>query len=692
MRTSLGRVVFVVVAVAVIAVSGQNIWSQSASPNPGLGAAAPDSDIDEDLLSALTPLDRQILKFVNQSQLDQLRDGTDPADIFLSNGETLSVLAAKTQEETSRNLFFAPVAPCRLLDTRRAPEGYLLAGETRGFRVRETENGYAAQGGAEEGCGLPGLDGVTLKTNAVRAIALNVLTVDVGGPGSLAIWPANRSEPEIGSVSFASALAGGGVTGGVLVPLCDEVGFDPCSAADFKIKAKLSGSHVVAELVGYFHASPSRAALQIDETPEQAGDATGQAGGAEQPGGFDVSPDARLPGRVTASRSPLGGQRVAAPAQDAIPRVDHMLPLEGDKAGPNAKAGEYEISLRGELATGHGAGAAVYGWIPNDTFNFLAAAVKGHATTGNAVHGEAPNGRAVYGKTEDGYAVYGFDGGSSPNRGYAGFFYSTNGIGVYGYSNGNRAHPNIYAPGVYGQSNQGVGVCGRGDTSNSYSFYNEGGYFEGGKGLYARGTDSAGEQGYGARIFSSQYRGMYAQGASGFYDAYFGGTTGISANGIIDRSGKRVVLAVNLGARAIRPGDLIAIVGTAPSPENGQPIIGVSRLDAHNSEALIGVAQQAYEVTIIKQPDSNESTNFSPVKGVAEPQQYLAIVTGGLMPAVNLDNLPLLPGRKIGDKVALQIGTAVEVGDAQLKAVTLGKVASAPDLANGTIAIFIDID
>ncbi len=114
---------------------------------------------------------------------------------------------------------------------------------------------------------------------------------------------------------------------------------------------------------------------------------------------------------------------------------------------------------------------------------------------------------------EDGYAVYGFDGGSNANRGYAGYFYSTNGIGVYGYSGGNRTHPNILAPGVYGQSNQGVGVYGRGDTSNSYSFYNEGGYFEGGKGLYARGTDSASEQGYGARIFSSNYRGMYVQGS-----------------------------------------------------------------------------------------------------------------------------------------------------------------------------------
>ena len=140
----------------------------------------------------------------------------------------------------------------------------------------------------------------------------------------------------------------------------------------------------------------------------------------------------------------------------------------------------------------------------NDVFAFNRGAITGKTTTGNAIYGLAENGRAIYGQTENGYAVYGFDGGSNANQGYAGYFYSTNGIGVYGYSGANRTHPNILAPGVYGQSNQGVGVYGRGDTSNSYSFYNEGGYFEGGKGLYARGTDSAGEQGYGARIFSSQ--------------------------------------------------------------------------------------------------------------------------------------------------------------------------------------------
>ena len=191
----------------------------------------------------------------------------------------------------------------------------------------------------------------------------------------------------------------------------------------------------------------------------------------------------------------------------------------------------------------------------NNTFAFNRGAITGQSTTGNAIYGLANNGRAVYGQTQDGYAVYGFDGGSEANRGYGGYFYSTNGIGIYAYSNANRTHPNIFAPAVYGQSNRGVGVYGRGDTSNSFSFYNQGGYFEGGKGLFARGTDSPGEQGYGAQIFSSNYRGMYVQGASGYYDAYFGGDRGIFINGsVVSSISAQQSIAVNSGSQAIQPG------------------------------------------------------------------------------------------------------------------------------------------
>ncbi|MBE2222583.1 MAG: hypothetical protein IAF02_13635, partial [Anaerolineae bacterium] len=256
----------------------------------------------------------------------------------------------------------------------------------------------------------------------------------------------------------------------------------------------------------------------------------------------------------------------------------------------------------------------------NNAFAFNRGAITGQTTTGNAIYGLAENGRAIYGQTQDGYAVYGFDGGSNANQGYAGYFYSTNGIGVYGYSGANRTHPNILAPGVYGQSNQGVGVYGRGDTSNSYSFYNEGGYFEGGKGLYARGTDSSGELGYGARIFSDQYRGMYVQGASGWFDAYFGGNSGIFVNGpVTNAAAATQSLVFNLGGTVIEPGDLVAMIGII-SPENGQPLLGVAKVDTTNHDAVIGVAKEAIFAETITSEDGSGYLDFKPTIGNIAPQ------------------------------------------------------------------------
>ncbi len=328
----------------------------------------------------------------------------------------------------------------------------------------------------------------------------------------------------------------------------------------------------------------------------------------------------------------------------------------------------------------------------NDVFGFNRGAISGQTTTGNAIYGLAENGRAIYGQTEDGYAVYGFDGGSSANRGYAGYFYSTNGIGVYGYSNGNRTHPNILAPGVYGQSNQGVGVYGRGDTSNSYGFYNEGGYFEGGKGLYARGTDSSGEAGYGARIYSDQYRGMYVQGASGWFDAYFGGNNGISTFGIIDRSAAAQALVVNLGSTAIEPGDFVAMVGITTSPENGQPMLAVAKVDATNRNAVIGVAKEAVLASGVVLEDGSESVDFTPVTGTIAPDSYLVIITDGLAPAVNLTSLARVADGVIGDKIALSANGQMALLSSEVDGIVVGKIAGPINETKGTIPMFIDID
>ncbi len=286
--------------------------------------------------------------------------------------------------------------------------------------------------------------------------------------------------------------------------------------------------------------------------------------------------------------------------------------------------------------------------------------------------------------------------------GYAGYFSSPDGIGVYGYTSGDRSAPNTRAPGVSGESKYGVGVYGRGDASNSYSFYNEGGYFEGGKGLYARGMDPANQDGYGARIYSDNYRGMYVAGSSGYFDAYFGGNSGINTSSVVTRLTVTQSLVVNLGESPIEPGDLVAMVGITPSVEDGQPMLGVAKLDAGNQNAVIGVAKQAILNKIVTMEGGNEYVDFQPTSGSIAPENYLVIVTAGLAPAVNLNSLAFLSEGKVGDKIAIATQIDGEIAFAlnsdagrssyQANAIVIGKMAGAIDETNGTIPMFIDID
>ena len=276
--------------------------------------------------------------------------------------------------------------------------------------------------------------------------------------------------------------------------------------------------------------------------------------------------------------------------------------------------------------------------------------------------------------------------------GYAGSFSSDLGIGVYGYSNGDRSAPNIYAPGVQGESNRGVGVYGRGDISSTQSFYNEGGYFQGGRGIYALGTGSSGNQGYGARIYSNNYRGMYVQGGPGWFDGYFGGDSGISTNGIVDRLAAAQSLVANLGSRPIEPGDLVAMVGITSSPDNGQPMLGVAKVDANNRNAVIGVAKQAISARTVALQDGREYIDFGPTTGIVEPDSYLVIITSGLAPAVNLTSLASIAGGRVGDKIALTNSNELGLSSYQANGIVIGKMAGAVDEIKGTIPLFIDID
>jgi hypothetical protein len=200
------------------------------------------------------------------------------------------------------------------------------------------------------------------------------------------------------------------------------------------------------------------------------------------------------------------------------------------------------------------------------------------------------------------------------------------------------------------------------------------------------------EAGYGARIYSSQYRGMYVQGASGWFDAYFGGDAGISSQSYTDRLAATQSIVVNSGTTTIEPGDLVAMVGVSPSPENGQPMLAVAKVDATNYNAVIGVAKEAITTEIVAFEDGSEYTDFSPASGQIAPGGYLVIITQGLAPAVNLTSLSLFASGQIGDKIALSDDGQMALSSNEPDGIIVGKVAGPIDETNSAMPLFIDID
>ena len=372
-----------------------------------------------------------------------------------------------------------------------------------------------------------------------------------------------------------------------------------------------------------------------------------------------------------------------------------MISSTGSSRRHVATAWEYEISLRGELATGHGAGAAVYAFIQNDqpSERVCRQGARDRPATPSMARRRTVG--PIYRPDRDGYAVYGFDGGSNANRGYAGYFYSTNGIGVYGYSGANRTHPNIFAPGVYGQSNQGVGVYGRGDTSNSYSFLQRGRLSSKAARVSMPGAPTP-------RASRATVRGSSAVNIAAC-------TCKAPATGSMPTSAAMpgsVPTASSIDRRtacrspsiwesdAIEPGDLVAMVGVAPSPENGQPMLAVAKVDASNRQAVIGVAKQAFSVEFRSEPDGKRVHRLRSDRGRTRrsPRRLPDDRDPGTGARCQPDGFAQVSGWRIGDRIALGSLACMEPIRRCCRRGDHWQDWRSQPTQTGTIAIVVDID
>lgn len=161
---------------------------------------------------------------------------------LLSAGDETSPLLSALGD-SSADLVYTPVTPCRVFDTRFSAAGVLAAGTQQNFLVAGS-TGFPAQGGTNGGCGVP--------LGTATSVILNFAAVTPAGAGNLRAWAVASPQPAAplaAVMNFSPALAA--LANGVAVPICDPAATS-CAAGDLRLQADASSVHVVGDVVGYF--------------------------------------------------------------------------------------------------------------------------------------------------------------------------------------------------------------------------------------------------------------------------------------------------------------------------------------------------------------------------------------------------------------------------------------------------------
>jgi hypothetical protein len=156
--------------------------------------------------------------------------------------------------DSSANLVYTPVTPCRVFDTRSSMEGILVGGTQRNFIVA-SNSGFPIQGGKSGGCGIP--------LGPATAVIINFAAVAPTGTGTLRAWAVADPQPAAplaAVMNYSPAMWALG--NGVAVPICDPAA-TICGDGDLRLQADESSVHVVGDVVGYFRKLDLPAAMPV---------------------------------------------------------------------------------------------------------------------------------------------------------------------------------------------------------------------------------------------------------------------------------------------------------------------------------------------------------------------------------------------------------------------------------------------
>jgi hypothetical protein len=159
------------------------------------------------------------------------------------------------------DLLYTPVTPCRIIDTRLSAAGMLVSGVDRGFKVRDAA-GFAAQGGSPSDCGIP---------LAATVVEMNLVAVAPAGPGDLRVVAFPGTLPTASVLNYTS-VPGLNIANGLAQPVCNASAAS-CTS-DVTVRADVSGTHLVADVVGYFKAPVRPTLITLSDSAGSTGSAT----------------------------------------------------------------------------------------------------------------------------------------------------------------------------------------------------------------------------------------------------------------------------------------------------------------------------------------------------------------------------------------------------------------------------------
>ena len=187
---------------------------------------------------------RRLASRLDEEKLRAIAAGED-IESFVEETALKSAVAPALGSSLSE-LVFVPLPPCRIIDTRLTSGGALAAGETRDFQVAGVTE-FPPQGGNQGGCGVP----PGSAEPAAPAVVINFVAVGPAGPGSLVAWPWGQPKPSSSVVNYAP-VSGLNIANSVIVSIAGT----NLVPADLHLRAESAGTHVVADVTGYFTRFP----------------------------------------------------------------------------------------------------------------------------------------------------------------------------------------------------------------------------------------------------------------------------------------------------------------------------------------------------------------------------------------------------------------------------------------------------